>query len=332
MQAHGRGPQGEFEAQYHYDALGRRSRKAVRYKGKTEQTTRFLWQGYRLLQEQRDDGSRRSWSYDPASPWSPLAALEQAGDSRSADIYWYHTDLNSAPLEVTDAAGNLCWSGQYDTFGKLQGQTVAGAAKRQGAQYQQPLRYAGQYQDDESGLHYNLFRYYEPEVGRFTTQDPIGLEGGLNLYQYAPNPLMWVDPFGLSNFFTPVVFNAPSGSTHTVYQQEIDWDLPVNTRNGVKTNLDLALDGKSPFVVKNGKYSQINLHHSKQNGLGSLFELSADTHQKYYGTNALHPHLPNQHPINPVNRDAFNGDRDSYWRQRGENELRKRNLKSNCRG
>ena len=198
MQAHGRGPQGEFEAQYHYDALGRRSRKAVRYKGKTEQTTRFLWQGYRLLQEQRDDGSRRSWSYDPASPWSPLAALEQAGDSRSADIYWYHTDLNSAPLEVTDAAGSLCWSGQYDTFGKLQGQTVAGAAKRQGAQYQQPLRYAGQYQDDESGLHYNLFRYYEPEVGRFTTQDPIGLEGGLNLYQYAPNPLNWIDPLGLS--------------------------------------------------------------------------------------------------------------------------------------
>ncbi len=198
VQAHGRGPQGEFEAQYHYDALGRRSRKAVRYKGKTEQTIRFLWQGYRLLQEQRDDGSRRSWSYDPASPWSPLAALEQAGDSRSADIYWYHTDLNSAPLEVTDAAGNLCWSGQYDTFGKLQGQTVAGAAKRQGAQYQQPLRYAGQYQDDESGLHYNLFRYYEPEVGRFTTQDPIGLRGGLNLYQYAPNPLMWVDPFGLT--------------------------------------------------------------------------------------------------------------------------------------
>ncbi|QHI80644.1 Rhs family protein [Serratia sp. NGAS9] len=118
-------------------------------------------------------------------------------------MYWYHTDLNSAPLEVTDAAGNLCWSGQYDTFGKLQGQTVAGAAKRQGAQYQQPLRYAGQYQDDESGLHYNLFRYYEPEVGRFTTQDPIGLRGGLNLYQYAPNPLMWVDPLGLSACNSP---------------------------------------------------------------------------------------------------------------------------------
>lgn len=150
-----------------------------------------------MLQEQRDDGSRRSWSYDPASPWSPLAALEQAGNSRSADIYWYHTDLNSAPLEVTDAAGNLCWSGQYDTFGKLQGQTVAGAAKRQGAQYQQPLRYAGQYQDDESGLHYNLFRYYEPEVGRFTTQDSIGLAGGMNTYAYVGDPMTWVDSLGL---------------------------------------------------------------------------------------------------------------------------------------
>ncbi|HHK8131339.1 TPA: RHS repeat-associated core domain-containing protein, partial [Serratia marcescens] len=190
---------------------GRRSRKAVRYKGKTEQTTRFLWQGYRLLQEQRDDGSRRSWSYDPASPWSPLAALEQAGDSSSADIYWYHTDLNSAPLEVTDAAGSLCWSGQY--------------------------------QDDESGLHYNLFRYYEPEVGRFTTQDPIGLEGGLNLYAYGPNPLTWIDPFGLSNCSTldRIIGDANKvasrGGAITAKQAQILRDnLPVVQRRSVFQN------------------------------------------------------------------------------------------------
>ncbi|MGV8002486.1 HNH/ENDO VII family nuclease, partial [Photorhabdus temperata subsp. temperata] len=150
----------------------------------------------------------------------------------------------------------------------------------------------------------------------------LGLNGGPNPYAYVHNPANWIDPLGLSGLFTPSIFNAPSGSTHTVYQQAIDWDLPVNTRNGVKTNLDLALDGKSPFVVKNGKYSQINLHHSKQNGLGSLFELSADTHRKYYGTKALHPHLPNAHPINPVNRDQFNIDRDAYWRNRAEAELK----------
>nr|WP_261135860.1 RHS domain-containing protein [Serratia entomophila] len=48
--------------------------------------------------------------------------------------------MNSAPLEVTDAAGNLRWSGQYDSFGKLQGQRVVGAARRNGAQYDQPPR------------------------------------------------------------------------------------------------------------------------------------------------------------------------------------------------
>ncbi|XYH22333.1 RHS repeat-associated core domain-containing protein [Pantoea ananatis] len=55
-------------------------------------------------------------------------------------------------------------------------------------------------------LHYNLFRYYDPQVGRFTVQDSIGLEGGWNLYQYAPNPLSWVDPLGLSNL--PTTFKA----------------------------------------------------------------------------------------------------------------------------
>ncbi|ATZ13315.1 RHS domain-containing protein [Erwinia amylovora] len=198
IRARGSGPQGEFSAHYHYDALGRRSRKEVTFAGKAPQTTRFLWQGYRLLQEQRANGTRRTWSYDPESPWTPLAAIEQAGEGPQADIYWLNTDLNSAPLEVTDADGRLRWSGQYDTFGRLQGQTTAGAAQRTGPVYDQPLRYAGQYADSETGLHYNLFRYYEPDVGRFTTQDPVGLAGGLNLYAYAPNPYGWVDPLGLS--------------------------------------------------------------------------------------------------------------------------------------
>ncbi|MDJ4475795.1 hypothetical protein LD950_24245, partial [Salmonella enterica] len=51
---------------------------------------------------------------------------------------------------------------------------------------------------DETGLHYNLFRYYAPECGRFVSQDPIGLVGGINLYQYAPNPISWIDPWGLT--------------------------------------------------------------------------------------------------------------------------------------
>jgi RHS repeat-associated protein len=60
------------------------------------------------------------------------------------------------------------------------------------------LRFQGQYYDDETGLHYNRHRYYDPQTGRFISKDPIGLAGGINVYQYAPNPITWLDPFGLS--------------------------------------------------------------------------------------------------------------------------------------
>ncbi|WP_288496909.1 RHS repeat-associated core domain-containing protein, partial [uncultured Erwinia sp.] len=60
----------------------------------------------------------------------------------------------------------------------------------------QNLRFQGQYFDAETGLHYNLFRYYDPVAGRFTQLDPIGLAGGLNTYAYVPDPLTWVDPLG----------------------------------------------------------------------------------------------------------------------------------------
>uniref|UniRef100_UPI003AA90DAC RHS repeat-associated core domain-containing protein n=1 Tax=Vibrio rumoiensis TaxID=76258 RepID=UPI003AA90DAC len=60
-----------------------------------------------------------------------------------------------------------------------------------------PLRFQGQYYDEETGLHYNRHRYYSPDTGRFITVDPIGLAGGLNNYQYVKNPTGWVDPLGL---------------------------------------------------------------------------------------------------------------------------------------
>ena len=62
----------------------------------------------------------------------------------------------------------------------------------------QSFRLQNQYVDHEKGLHYNFFRYYEPDAGRFVNQDPIGLEEGFNIYQFAPNAQDWVDPLGLS--------------------------------------------------------------------------------------------------------------------------------------
>ncbi|MEL0618011.1 RHS repeat-associated core domain-containing protein [Cobetia marina] len=113
----------------------------------------------------------------------------------AAELYYFQTDHLGTPLEVADSEGNLVWVGQYRAWGQLE-RAQDGNGER--ASTDNPLRFQGQYHDEETGLHYNRFRYYDPAVGRFTTQDPIGLMGGENLYQYAPNPTGWVDPLGLS--------------------------------------------------------------------------------------------------------------------------------------
>ncbi|MGS0468150.1 RHS repeat-associated core domain-containing protein [Cobetia marina] len=123
----------------------------------------------------------------------------QSGDTRyqpsAAELYYLQTDHLGTPLEVADSDGNLVWVGQYRAWGQLE---RAKDGNGELASTDNPLRFQGQYHDEETGLHYNRFRYYDPAVGRFTTQDPIGLMGGENLYQYAPNPTGWVDPLGLS--------------------------------------------------------------------------------------------------------------------------------------
>ncbi|WP_454725515.1 MULTISPECIES: RHS repeat-associated core domain-containing protein [Cupriavidus] len=84
-----------------------------------------------------------------------------------------------------------------------------------------PIRFQGQYRDRETGLHYNRYRYYDPEVARFVGKDPIGYRGGINLYQYAPNPVQWIDPLGLERIKNAIegarredVFNAQMRAKH----------------------------------------------------------------------------------------------------------------------
>ena len=91
------------------------------------------------------------------------------------------------PEELTDEAGEIVWECSYQQWGKPV-QEIAHT------EIQQNLRYQGQYLDRETGLHYHTFRYDDPDTGRFTQPDPIGLDSGLNLYQYAPNALTWIDP------------------------------------------------------------------------------------------------------------------------------------------
>jgi RHS repeat-associated protein len=89
---------------------------------------------------------------------------------------------------MTDVDGSIVWQATYKAWGEVETFSVN--------EVEQNLRFQGQYFDDETGLHYNTFRYYDPGVGRFITQDPIGLDGGNNLYEYVKNPTIWVDPLG----------------------------------------------------------------------------------------------------------------------------------------
>ncbi len=184
---------GNTETHYGYDALGRRIRKATygRHTGHTARSrTDFVWEGFRLLQENVQQQGWRTYLYDAEQPYTPVASVTGKGESRQ--VWYYHTDVTGTPQEVTAADGTLVWAGYIRGFGEN-----AADISNSGAYFHQPLRLPGQYFDDETGLHYNLFRYYAPECGRFVSQDPIGLRGGLNLYAYCPNPLTWIDPLGL---------------------------------------------------------------------------------------------------------------------------------------
>uniref|UniRef100_UPI002B1DA48D RHS repeat-associated core domain-containing protein n=1 Tax=Pseudomonas glycinae TaxID=1785145 RepID=UPI002B1DA48D len=89
-------------------------------------------------------------------------------------------------------------SAKYSAYGKVTSLELATEDY-----LNQPLRFQGQYFDEESGLHYNRHRYYDPDVGRYLTPDPVKLAGGLNQYRYVPNPTGWVDPLGLSSNCPP---------------------------------------------------------------------------------------------------------------------------------
>ncbi|MDK2127081.1 RHS repeat-associated core domain-containing protein, partial [Parachitinimonas caeni] len=90
-----------------------------------------------------------------------------------------------------DPDGQRVWQAQIDPWGQLLNESGP-------LQGDQPLRLPGQWQDEETGLHYNRFRYYDPQLGRYVTQDPVGISGGSNLYRFGSNmPETFIDPMGL---------------------------------------------------------------------------------------------------------------------------------------
>ncbi|WP_426133030.1 RHS repeat-associated core domain-containing protein [Pseudomonas sp. PWP3-1b2] len=177
-----------------YDPLGRRIEKTERGNdGYPLGKARFTWDGLRLLQEHKHSQTSL-YVYEDDSGYEPLARVDGSGPLQK--IRYYHNDLNGLPEQLTEADGHNVWQATYRVWGN----TLEEVREPYYIE-EQNLRFQGQYLDRETGLHFNTFRFYDPDVGRFTTPDPIGLDGGFNLYQYSPNPLTWIDPWGLKTCY-----------------------------------------------------------------------------------------------------------------------------------
>ena len=209
-------PAGNTEIwEYAYDPFGRRLSKErqdkLAWTSTEPKRTHFVWDGSRLLQEYTYKGSY-TYIYTDQDSYEPLAQIFDNAKDGKQYIAYFHTDQVGIPREMTDIHGNLLWYGEYTAWGRLK------KDERVYRNAHQPFRLQNQYFDEETGLHYNLMRYYEPEAGRFVNQDPIGLLGGENLYSFAPNANVWVDPLGLL-FFNPNhgdLFPATGGQKNTV--------------------------------------------------------------------------------------------------------------------
>ena len=183
---------------YIYDALGRRIAKYNELSdGLKAEEREFVWDGSHLLQEVYANG-RYTYIYTDVDSYEPLAQIHNWTNEEKEtyqDINYFHCDQIGIPREMTGKDGRLLWFGDYFGWGKLKSETNITNAH-------QPFRLQNQYCDAETGLHYNFFRYYDPDVGRFFNQDPIGLWGGENFYQFAPNAQFWIDSLGLARICT----------------------------------------------------------------------------------------------------------------------------------
>lgn len=185
-------PDGETVS-FLYDALGRRISKKFK-----NTNTKWLWDGNKPLHEWKENASTGAilsnttvnedgiitWLFNEYS-FAPAAKLK--GDKKYSII----TDHLGTPYQMYKENGEILWETQLDSYGKVR--------MFKGEEGSCPFRYQGQYEDIETGLYYNRFRYYDATEGNFISQDPIGLLGGIKLYNYVFDPNTWLDELGLKS-------------------------------------------------------------------------------------------------------------------------------------
>ena len=314
---------------FRYDALGRRIEKV--FDGRVY---RYLWDGDVILHEWDYAESDRpntivietgevtldkpepvenliTWIYDSDS-YVPTAKI--VGDRRYSII----SDYIGRPVQAYDDNGNIVWQVDYDIYGNLR--------NLHGCRQFIPFRQLGQYEDEETGLYYNWFRYYDPRIGNYISQDPIRLMGNNpTQYGYVEDSNNRADILGLSKFCpikvlgrkvyinstdfgggVPTYVDPIIGKTNPTVQKLLD--------SGA-SNYDLMSKGYAP-IGTDGK--QINLHHVIGEEPGPMIELLDSTHKRYY--KPLHGLIEegNSFRNNRLLKRQYEKFRRNYWKERAK--------------
>ena len=165
---------------YKYDAFNRRVSKTV---GGT--TTYYVYDGDQIIEER--SGTATVVADYTYGPWTDEALTM----TRAGQTYYYHYDALGSVRNLTNAAGTVIESYDYDPYGNPTANSTVG----------NPIRFTGRWYDAESGLYDYRARVYDPKIGRFLQRDPWGYWDSMNLFTYVNNdPINWLDPFGLGRF------------------------------------------------------------------------------------------------------------------------------------
>ncbi len=179
-------PNGD-RVEFKYDPFARRLAKRVIRDGRTAEAHHFVWDRVTTLHDVGlDDAGAASdvTSYLFEEPYRDIPLAQRRG----TDWVYLVNDPIGTPEEIVDGSGSVVGRLGRSSYGR----TVIDS----GSKTSTPFRFRGQWEDPELGLHYNRYRYYDPDAGRYISPDPIGIDGGLNLYAYTRNPIGWIDPMG----------------------------------------------------------------------------------------------------------------------------------------
>ncbi len=191
---------GTKKRHYKYNGFGER----IRRQGWGSRRFAFIYDGagQMISQSMTENINQGNWVLEQETIWldnTPIAVLKKPVATDPAQVYFVHADHLNSPRLIVDQTNTPVWRWENNqAFGD---NLADNDPDGDGTDFVYDLRFAGQYFDSETRLHYNYFRSYDPETGRYISSDPIGLAGGLNTYGYVGgNPLSLIDPLGLSAF------------------------------------------------------------------------------------------------------------------------------------